>query len=75
MRKRADLARLLVDCADLLLLDEPTDTLDRSARPIVDQLILRTLSKGGTAVVVSHDRENLGDDIHRVYALENGTLA
>lgn len=75
MRKRADLARLLVDCADLLLLDEPTDTLDPSARPIVDQLILRTLSKGGTAVVVSHDRENLGDDIHRVYALENGTLA
>ncbi len=75
MRKRADLARLLVDSPELLLLDEPTDTLDRNARPIVDQLVLRTVGKGGAAVVVSHDRENLGQSIHRIYALENGSLA
>ncbi|HJU52397.1 MAG TPA: heme ABC exporter ATP-binding protein CcmA [Acidimicrobiia bacterium] len=75
MRRRADLSRLLVNSPQLLLLDEPTDTLDSSARPIVDQLVLRTISKGGVAVVVSHDRENLGDNIHRIHALENGKLA
>ncbi|HJU80630.1 MAG TPA: heme ABC exporter ATP-binding protein CcmA [Acidimicrobiia bacterium] len=75
MRKRADLARLLVDDPELLLLDEPTDTLDRSARVIIDQLIQRSVNKGGAAVVVSHDRVNLGENIHRTYTLENGTLA
>lgn len=75
MRRRADLARLLVDSPELLLLDEPTDTLDRTARPIVDQLVRRTVSRGGAAVVVSHDRESLGESIDRIHALENGKLA
>ncbi|MGH8925393.1 MAG: heme ABC exporter ATP-binding protein CcmA [Acidimicrobiia bacterium] len=74
MKKRADLARLVLDPAELLLLDEPTDTLDRSARSLVDHLVLTTIRSGGAAIVVSHDRTNLVEWIHRIHSLENGRL-
>jgi heme exporter protein A len=74
MKRRADLARLIIGAPELLLLDEPTDTLDRSARSLVGELVTATVEKGGAAIVVSHDRSNLVETIERVYSLENGTL-
>jgi ATPase subunit of ABC transporter with duplicated ATPase domains len=50
---RATLAGLLALQPDLLILDEPTNNLDTSARDLVTQLLGRW--KGG-AIVVSHDR-------------------
>ncbi|HEX2421461.1 MAG TPA: heme ABC exporter ATP-binding protein CcmA [Acidimicrobiia bacterium] len=75
MKRRADLARLIVSGPQLLLLDEPTDTLDRSARSLVGQLVKTTVEKGGAAIVVSHDRSNLVERIERVHSLENGRLS
>ncbi|HYD43743.1 MAG TPA: ATP-binding cassette domain-containing protein, partial [Phenylobacterium sp.] len=53
---RAALAGLLIARPDLILLDEPTNNLDREGRALVAEVIGRW--KGG-AVVVSHDRELL----------------
>ncbi|HEX7855802.1 MAG TPA: ABC-F family ATP-binding cassette domain-containing protein [Sphingobium sp.] len=57
-RTRAALAALLFRKPDFLLLDEPTNNLDRDGRDAVIALLSRW--RGG-AVVVSHDRELLGE--------------
>lgn len=68
MRRRADLARLLLYQPDLLLLDEPYAGLDTGAAAIVGALIERTTTRGGAAVVVSHDRNRL-DGFDQVISL------
>jgi ATPase subunit of ABC transporter with duplicated ATPase domains len=61
-RMKASLAKLLAGKPDMLVLDEPTNNLDRESREFVYELI-RTWSGG--LLVVSHDREllNLMDRI------------
>lgn len=55
-RSRASLAALILANPDFMLLDEPTNNLDREGRRVVIEL-LRSW-KGG-AIIVSHDRELL----------------
>src|SRR5690606_40578253 len=50
---RLDLAGLLVEAPDLILLDEPTNNLDADARAMAARVLRRW---SGGAVVVSHDR-------------------
>ncbi len=53
---RAALAALMFEQPDLILLDEPTNNLDRDGRQAVADMLARW---PGAAVVVSHDRELL----------------
>ncbi|MGC0051717.1 ABC-F family ATP-binding cassette domain-containing protein [Brucella pituitosa] len=53
---RAALAALLFQQPDLILLDEPTNNLDRDGRQAVADMLTKW---SGAAVVVSHDRELL----------------
>lgn len=55
-RTRAGLAALVFDEPDFILLDEPTNNLDRDGRHAVIELL--TGWRGG-AIVISHDRELL----------------
>ena len=57
-RTRAGLAALIFSEPDFLILDEPTNNLDRDGRATVRDLLKRW--RGG-AIVVSHDRELLED--------------
>jgi len=57
MRRRADLARLLLTDHDLLLLDEAHSGLDRQAGGLVEALVERTIGRGGACVLVSHATE------------------
>ncbi len=75
MRKRADLARLLLTQPDLLLLDEPHAGLDSSAGILVAELVARTRARGGGAVLVSHDPTSLVDLADRHLTLRAGSLA
>lgn len=74
MRKRADLARLLVTQPSLVLLDEPHEGLDSTAWPIVTHLLRQTLDKGGAAVVVSHDPSTLAELANRQLTIRDGVL-
>jgi ATPase subunit of ABC transporter with duplicated ATPase domains len=64
-RMRLALARLLVEAPDLILLDEPTNNLDRDGRDAVARLIGGW--RGG-ALIASHDRELL-ERVDRIIAL------
>ncbi len=75
MQRRVDLARLLMIEPDLLLLDEAHAGLDSASEILVDELLRRTRSRGGAAVIVSHDADRLRARADRLLALEAGTVA
>lgn len=53
-KKRAGLARLLGQGADIWLLDEPLSGLDRATQALVSALIAEHCAAGGTALIASH---------------------
>lgn len=74
MKRRAEIAWLLVAKPRLLLLDEARSGLDSDARVLVDTLSRLTRERGGGVVAVSHEDGDLGADLVGVHRLENGRL-
>lgn len=74
MQRRLDLARLLMQQPELILLDEAHAGLDEAAEEIVDEVIRRARQRGGAVVLVSHDAERLSERADRVERLELGSL-
>ncbi|NLG68068.1 MAG: ABC-F family ATP-binding cassette domain-containing protein, partial [Firmicutes bacterium] len=70
-RARAALGRALLDDADVLLLDEPTEHLDLAARVWLERHLA---GSGRTFVLVSHDRAFLDACVTRILHLEDGHL-
>ena len=71
MKRRALLARELVNQPDLLLLDEPTNHLDIDSILWLEDFLTRW---GGTLVFVTHDRQFLQRTAHRIVELDRGRL-
>lgn len=74
MQRRLDLARLLLLKPRLLLLDEAHAGLDEDSEVLVDELIDRTRNRGGSCVIVSHDRRRLHSRTDRVVTLQAGRV-
>ena len=74
MRRRADLARLLIGSPRLVLLDEPDAGLDQDAAPIIDHLIRRTTRRRGAVLCVSHDAAKLSGWVDRVVEMRDGRI-
>lgn len=70
-RTRLLLALVLLEDADLLLLDEPENHLDMAAREWLENYIQ---SSPKSFVIISHDRRMLSNAIQRVVELEHKTL-
>lgn len=63
-RRRMDLARALLADREVWLLDEPTAAIDRDGVRVIRRLIDDHLSRGGIAIVATHD--DLGDGFKRL---------
>lgn len=74
MKRRVEIAHLLLTRPQLLLLDEAASGLDESARDLVQALVRSVCDRGGGCIVVSHDRAQLTDLCSRVAALTDGRL-
>ncbi|HEY9898079.1 MAG TPA: ABC-F family ATP-binding cassette domain-containing protein [Pantanalinema sp.] len=70
-RTRAELAKLLLTPADLLLIDEPTNHLDLAAREWLEGYLERLSC---AYVLVSHERTLLARMARRTFELRGGTL-
>lgn len=58
-RQRLALARAIVDEPKVLLLDEPTAALDPQSSALVEELIKYHMLSGRSALLVSHDRDQV----------------
>jgi ABC-2 type transport system ATP-binding protein len=75
MRQRLNVARALLDRPTVLLLDEPTRSLDPVATSMVRALIARlAVEDGVTIVVATHDLDEAESLCDRVAILDTGLL-
>ncbi len=74
MKRRAEIAQLLLTKPRLLLLDEAASGLDESARSLIEALVQSVCGRGGAAIVVSHDRSHLSSLCDRILTLHSGRL-
>jgi putative ABC transport system ATP-binding protein len=73
--QRVNLARTLANDPDILLLDEPTSSLDADARQEVEATLQSVLEKRRvTYLLVSHDQEQVQRMTDRVLHLKEGRL-
>lgn len=70
-RTRLAMIRLLLEPVNLLILDEPTNHLDIRSKEILKKAIS---DFGGTAIIVSHDREFLDGLVSKTYEFRGGKM-
>jgi ABC-2 type transport system ATP-binding protein len=75
MLQRLALAQALINEPELLVLDEPTEGMDLSARRLLHEVILRRKAEGGTAILVSHSLADVGRLCDEVAVMRGGQLA
>ncbi|MCX6560898.1 MAG: ABC transporter ATP-binding protein [Candidatus Aminicenantes bacterium] len=72
-KRKAVFAAAFIGSPSHLLLDEPLEAMDRTARDLVVAWVIRRKAAGAAAVVVSHDIEPFAAAADRVLALREGT--
>jgi putative ABC transport system ATP-binding protein len=73
-RQRLALARALAVDPQVLLLDEPTSSLDAQAAEAVDQVIKDLVAEGLSVVLVSHDLDRAAAVTDDALVLDKGKL-
>jgi alpha-D-ribose 1-methylphosphonate 5-triphosphate synthase subunit PhnL len=71
---RLNIARAMVKKPRLLLLDEPTASLDHASKMKVRELIVQLMKSGTTMMGIFHDLEFMSDLCHRSYEMKEGKL-
>ncbi len=71
-RSRLQLAKLVLERPNLLILDEPTNNLDIAAIEVLEQTLDEFV---GTVLVISHDRYFLDKVVDRIVELRDGSLS
>ena len=74
MKRRLEVAHLLLRKPRLLLLDEAVSGLDSAAVELIGALIGTNIERGGATVMVSHDSDYLRGACHRTMHLTTGRL-
>ena len=75
MRQRLGLARTLLHRPDLLLLDEPHQSLDRRGQELLDELVVEHCRRGGAALLATHETERALGLATDVMVLSRGRVA
>ena len=71
-KKLVNLARILIQMPDLLLLDEPDNHLDLHAKAWLEEYIQ---NYPGTVLIISHDRHLLDRAVKQILELEDGAIS
>ncbi|HEX7077249.1 MAG TPA: ABC-F family ATP-binding cassette domain-containing protein [Candidatus Eisenbacteria bacterium] len=70
-RQRVAITRLLLDPANLILLDEPTHHLDLAGKEVLEEALIQY---PGAVLVVTHDRSLMARLATRILAVEEGRV-
>ncbi len=73
MKKRVSLASVLINCPQILLMDEPFAALDLIAKQDILRYMGAFLGGGGSIIIASHEEE-IFNFCNKVYLLKDGKL-
>lgn len=73
-QQRVNVARAIISNPKLLLIDEPTASLDQKTKDVVIDMILELKDKGTSVLVISHDNYTLERMCDRLVELQHGTI-
>lgn len=74
-QQKAIVARCLNSNPTVLIIDEPTQGVDVAAKTEVHELIRDFISKGGAAIVIASEIQELLELSHEILVLRNGSIA
>ncbi|MCZ0703984.1 ABC-2 type transport system ATP-binding protein [Natronobacillus azotifigens] len=74
MKQRLGIAGAIMEQPDIVILDEPTNSLDTAGVELVKQIIRQEKERGALVVLACHDTDILDELADDIYYLENGSL-
>ena len=75
MKQRLGIAAAIMEKPDIVLLDEPTNSLDESGVEMVKKIVKAEKERGATVVMSCHDGEILDELADEVIEIKNGKIA
>jgi ABC-2 type transport system ATP-binding protein len=74
MKQRLGIAQALMENPDLIVLDEPTNALDRDAVEMVRNLLLKLRDENKLIIIASHDHEELSLLCDEIFTIDGGKI-
>lgn len=74
MKQRLAIAQAIMEKPDVIMLDEPTNSLDKGGREEIRHLILEEKERGAMILLSSHNEEDIQILADHIYIIEKGVL-
>lgn len=74
MKQRLGIASAIMEAPDIILLDEPTNSLDAQGVEMVKSIVSAEKARGATVIISCHDAEILDQLSHEIFTVEAGKI-
>ncbi|UOQ83742.1 ATP-binding cassette domain-containing protein [Gracilibacillus salinarum] len=74
MKQRLGIAGAILERPDIVILDEPTNSLDTNGVELVKKIVHQEKQRGALVIISCHDSDILDELADEIHYLENGTL-
>lgn len=74
MRQKLGIAQAIMENPELVLFDEPTNSLDSNSIEIFYEIVKEMKNKGSSFIMISHKQEEINDLCDRIYKIDNAKL-
>lgn len=75
MKERLGIAQAILKSPKLVLLDEPTNAIDKDGMSELINIVKELKAKGSTVVIASHDKDFLRSVADETYTMKQGAIA
>ena len=74
MKQRLVIAQAIMESPDVIMLDEPTNSLDEFGVEEIRKLILEEKRRGALVLLASHNKDDIRMLADKLYRIENGSI-
>jgi len=74
MKQRLGIAQAIMESPELIILDEPTNSLDEQSVELVRNILLEEKKRGATILIASHNKEDIEVLADYQFIMDNGKI-
>lgn len=74
MKQRLGIAQAIMEKPDILIMDEPTNSLDNDGVKLFQNIILKLKGEGKTILLSSHIIDDINDLCDKIFYMDNGKI-